>query len=285
MKDPAQRPAIDDQTRIILIARVVGVYFLTVSGVIGVILYNAIPLFDQRSRPSAFMLVVWFLYYVAPWILAVSFGVMFKPFWKSFRNIFFTILSIQLLYSFTVSMLRWDYRESFSNQFHWKKSDKIKIIKLTPLQFDRDGDGFIEEVKVTADFDFKKIRPGEYLLDGVIVPGASLSPYLIEGGGIFTINKTGEANIISKDFIVTPRKDKSDVSLALQNFQIKFILFRIVHVSERGKKILQYTRWSPFMRETDWDGADKQIYEDWLKLDNQTWPDVFIMRSPVLEKS
>ncbi len=209
MKNYSQLSDVDDQSRLTLTARIVSLYSLIVLSVIGAIVYYQAPisLENGRSGSPTVLYFVWFLYYGLPFVLAVIFGCLFRPFRKSFRNILFAIFFMQLLYSFTVSMLRWEYLQNFNNARRWKKSDRIKIMDLTPQQFDRNQDGFIEEVKLNAVFDFTKIRPGEYLLDAAIVSDSSVSPFEIDGGGLFAIEKTGADNMISREFDITVRND------------------------------------------------------------------------------
>ncbi len=281
-----QRSVIDEQARIVLTLRVVTVYFFIVFSVVFSIEYYKASFYrgEWCTWPTGVMLLIWFLYYGVPVVLASIFGFLFRPFAKSFRNIFFAILIIQLFFSFILMMLRWDYLRNFKNKNQWKKSDSIKIEKLTPQFYDRNQDGLIEEIKLNGVFDFAKMRPGEYLLDSATVPGGSLSPFVIDGGGTFTITKTGIENKIIKEFTVIARKDLGAVLDKPQNFQVKFLLFRIVSIDEYGKKVLAAARWAPFLRMTDWEGADKEIYADWLLLDSKTDPQVFSMRAAGISK-
>ncbi len=274
----------DDQSRLILAFEIVALYFLIVVGVVGAIVYFNPPLYrgEWYAWPTGLMLLIWFLYYGAPLILASIFGFLFKPFAKSFRNIFFAILIIQLFFSFILMTLRWDYLQNFNNKNRWKKSDRISIEKITPRQFDRNQDGYIEEIRLDVVFDFTRLRPSDYLLHAAIVPGGSVSAFIVDGGGEFSIVKTGGENKFEREFIVAPRTDLGPLPIGLQNFQLKFLLFRIVMIDEYGKNILAFTRWSPFLRSTHWDGSDPEIYEDWRPLDNKITPDVFSMRAPVL---
>ncbi len=276
-------PQYNEQRRIHLVARIVLLYFLILGGVDGAIVHFKPNLYQQVFpwRPTLLLFLVWFLYYILPFVLALIFGYIFRPFGKNFRNVYFSIFIIQLFYSFIVGMLRWEYAQAFTDQLQWKKSDRIKIINLASQQFDRDENGFIEEIKVSVEFDFKKIRPGEYLIDAAIVPGASLSPFLVDGGGLFTIAKTGQTNRIKKDFVVTARDNCMNVDCQLQDFQIKILLFRIANVDSYGKKLLLFSRWSPFLRDTNWEGLDKKIYGDWILRDDHLLPEVYSIRTPI----
>lgn len=274
----------DDPSRMILVAQVVSLYFLTVIGVVAAIVYYQVPIYQGEwyAWPTPALFLVWFLYYGVPFVLASIFGFLFRPFSKSFRNIFFAILMIQLFFSFILMTLRWDYLQNFNNKNRWKKSDRITIEKITPRQFDRNQDGYIEEIRLNVVFDFTRLRPSDYLLHAAIVPGGSLSAFVVDGGGAFSITKTGGENKFEREFVVTPRTDLGPLPIGLQNFQLKFLLFRIVAIDEYGKNILALARWSPFLRSTHWDGVDQEIYEDWRPLDNKITPDVFSMRASVL---
>lgn len=276
MKDNQYIQIIDEQGRIYLTARAVVFYFLLVGAVIGTIINAETPLTHD---------IVWiikFLYYVLPLILAFIFSYLFRPFWKSFRNILFAILIIQFLYSFGVSMMRWDYLQKQSDKNHWKKSDRIKVTKHNAKYFDRNSDGFLDELVLDLTMDFTKIRTGDYLLHGVIVPGASFAPFSIEGGGEFKITERGEKNILVRSFVITPRSDLGRIPYEMKNFQVKLMLFRVLTVDEYGKKLLQFARWSPFLRETNWHGEDKAIYGDWVLLNDVTSPDVYTLRTPAV---
>ncbi|MCB9757900.1 MAG: hypothetical protein H6753_05710 [Candidatus Omnitrophica bacterium] len=285
MKNHSQSSDIDDQARLILTARIVSLYCLIVFSVISAIVYYQAPisLENGRSGSPAILYFVWFLYYGLPFVLAVIFGCLFRPFRKSFRNILFAIFFMQLLYSFTVSMLRWEYLQDFNKARGWKKSDRIRIADLTPQQFDRNQDGFIEELKLNVVFDFTKIRPGEYLLDAAIVSDAAVSPFEINGGGLFTIDKTSADNMISREFDITVRADLESAVYVMQTFQVKLLLFRIISIDERGKNVLAFSRWSPFFRSTNWDGSDAEIYADWVLFDKQVLPNIFSLRAPLLK--
>lgn len=285
MKNHFQSSHVDDQNRLILTARIVILYSLIVISVISVIVYFQTPISLESGHlgSSAILYFVWFLYYGLPFVLAVIFGSFFRPFRKSFRNILFAIFFMHLLYSFTVSMLRWEYLQDFNKTRAWKKSDRIRIADFTPQQFDRNQDGFIEEVKLNAVFDFTKIRPGEYLLDATIVTDAPISPFEIDGGGLFVIDKTGIDNMISRDFVITGRRDLESATYAIHNFQVKLLLFRIISIDERGKTLLAFSRWSPFLRTTRWDGSDEEIYADWVLFDKKVLPNIFSIRAPLLK--
>ena len=285
MRNHSQSSGVDDQSRLSLSARIVILYSLIVLGVIGAINYYQEPILSENGRVllPTILYLVWFLYYGFPFVLAVIFGCFFSPFRKSFRNILFSIFFLQLLYSFMVSMLRWEYLKDFNNIRRWKRSDRIRIADLTPQQFDRNQDGFIEEIRLNAVLDFTKIRPGEYLLDAAIVPDASVSPFEIDGGGLFTIDKTGVDNMIAREFVITVRNDLASASYAMQNFQVKLLLFRIVRIDQRGKKLLAFARWAPFLRSTRWDGSDSEIYADWVLFDKKVLSNVFSIRAPLLK--
>ncbi|MCB9771342.1 MAG: hypothetical protein H6754_02170 [Candidatus Omnitrophica bacterium] len=276
MKENHYIQTIDEQGRIYLTARAVVFYFLLVGAVIGTIITSKTPLTND---------IVWIikiLYYVLPLILALIFAYLFRPFWKSFRNILFTILVVQFLYSFCVNMMRWDYLQKQSDKNHWKKSDRIKVIKHNAKYFDRNSDGFLDELVLDLTMDFTKIRTGDYLLHGVVVPGASLSPFSIDGGGEFKITERGAKNILARSFVITPRSDLGRIPYEMKNFQVKLMLFRVLSVDEYGHKLLQFARWAPFLRKTNWQGEDKAIYGDWVLLHDVTSPDVFTLRTPAV---
>ncbi len=283
MKNRAQTEHIDDPARLVLSLQVVGFYFLTVACVIGAIIHYDMPLYKGEGYrwPTAVMFVVWFLYYVAPLILAVIFGFLFRPFGKSFRNIFFAIFLIEICYSFVVGMLRWEYLQNFKNTKQWKKSDRIRIAKVTPSYFDRNQDGFIEEIRLNVDFNFAWIRPGQYQLQANIFPPALVASFGLKGGGKFEIAKLTAESILTKEFILTARHDRQGGAEQVVDFQVAFSLSRIVAIDQYGKRVLTYARWAPFLRTTDWQGIDKEIHGDVLVIDQRILPDVFSMRAVI----
>lgn len=280
------KPLFDEHSRILLTVRITVVYILTVLALLGAVLYYKIPLYGASfyAMPSVTLGLIWVMYYIVPLLLAVVFGLLFRPFGKSFRNIYFAILAAQILFSFIACLFRWEYLLRFETANYWKKSDRIRIEEFKEQHFDKNQDGFIDEIKLNLTLNLTKIRPGNYLLHGVIVPGATMSPFIIEGGGEIKIAQTGPENIFVKVFVIQPRMDLPKARMELQNFQVKFLLFRIATVDQYGQNLLMYTRWSPFFRVTGWDGSDREIYGDWHLLDTLVRPEIFTMWSPVIPK-
>lgn len=289
MKSHLRKTDVDRQARVLLTAGILVIYIITVIAVALAIdhfnpsLYNG----EFYTFPNVLMLSVWFLYYVAPVILAVIFGLVFRPFWPSFRNLLLAILTVQLLVSFTFAMMHWEYLQKFQKQNRWKRNDRLRLVELAPKQYDLNEDGFLDQITVSPIFDFTKIHPGEYVLHAAIVPGGGFSPFLIDGGGTFKIVTRGPRaeNKITKDFTIKPRSDRgTDVTTwEEKTFQIKFMLFRVATVDEKGKKLLRLTRWSPFLRTTDWEGGDPKITGDMILLDTLTTTEAFTLRAPEMQ--
>jgi hypothetical protein len=273
------------QARVFLAANILVIYTLTVVAVAVAIDHFNPSLFNGEinKSPNILILTVWFLYYIVPVLLAIIFGLLFRPFWRSFRNLIFAFLTLQCLVSFTLCMVRWDYVKKFQDDNRWRKNDKIRIIELDPKYYDVNEDGFLDQLTVSPVFDFTRIRAKDYLLHVALVP--SDGPFTIDGGGPFTITEKGEKNKITREFVVKPRTDLgTDVSLYVPtNFKIKFILFHVVTVDDKGKKLLRYTRWSPYLRETNWEGEDPVIYGDWILLDTFTTKEIFTIPAPTME--
>lgn len=273
---------LDPQRRIFLIARVVLLYIVMVVATIKIVLAYNFPLFkgDYYTFPTIWLWVIWALYYVAPFFFAILYGIWFRPFWQGFRNLLIAIVAVQLLYSFSVSMVRWDYLKKFEHRNRWSANDRLKIRSFKSQYLDKNQDGFKDELNMTAEFDLSKIRGGEYLIHATIVPGGGLSPLLIEGGGTIKIEKRADNNIFVQQFIVTPRTGQGVVYGNDFQFQIKIFLSRIINVDDQTTKLLQWTRWSPYFRETNWDGSDPEISGDWKVLESVLRPEFFILRVP-----
>lgn len=287
METDVRTTNVDQQARVFLAANILVIYVLTVVASALAIDHFQAPLFtgDLDKTPNILMLSIWFLYYAAPLILASIFGILFRPFWPSFRNLLVAILTIQFLFSFTVCMLRWDYLRKFNANNLWRKNDKIKVLDLDPKHYDLNEDGFLDQIKLSPVFDFTKIRPSEYVMDAALVPSGGSSPFTIDGGGAFVVSERGDKNKITKDFVIKPRTDHGTAVHLYQDasFQVKFLLFRVVTIDKKGKKLLGFTRWSPYLRSTTWQGSDPQIFADMILLNNKTTTEKFTLPAPSLD--
>ena len=284
MKNKTDYPLeIDEQARIFLITRLVIVYVATIVAVAWGTFYYKLALYagNYMRWPTPWLWTIWFLYYVLPFVLAIVYGLTFRPFWRSFRNFWTTIIVIQLLYSFGASVLRWDYVQKVQHKGRWSRNDVIKIKNFASKYFDRNQDGLKEELRVRAVFDLTQMRPGEYVLDASFVAeeGKGGVEWLrLEGGETVKFAMREDKNIFQEEFVIAPLQGVGPTYEDV-NFRIRFILSRIVTVDEQGLRLLQFTRWSPFLRKTDWEGADPELYGDWIVLGRFIQPDVFTLRA------
>ncbi len=273
---------IDEQARIYLIARLVVVYFVTIAAVAWGTVYYQLPLYkgDFLRWPTPWLWTIWFLYYVLPFVLAIVYGLTFRPFWRGFRNLWVTIIVVQLLFSFGANAFRMDYLQKILRKARWSHGDDIKIKNFIFKYFDRNQDGLKEELRVRAVFDLTQLRPGEYLLDASLINDegkAGVEWLSLQGGETVKLAMREDKNVFQEEFVISPIQGVAPTYEEI-NFRIRLILSRIINVDEYGLRLFQFTRWSPFLRKTDWEGNDPEVYGDWIVLGRFTQPNVFTLR-------
>lgn len=271
----------DPRRRVVLIARIAVVYVIMAAGAAWAAGYFQVPLYEgAAARPTVWLWSIWTVYYLAPFGFAALYGFLFRPFWAGFRDFLLTILALQLLYSFSINMLRWEYLQKARVQGRWSQNDKLKIAAFQNRYLDQNQDGLKDELQVRVTCDLTRIRRGEYLIDAAVVPGGANSPLVLEGGGMVKVEARGEKNMFVQTFSVRPQGGLAPAIGHDLHFQLKFILSRIISVDDRGTWLRQLGRWSPYFRTTGWDGSDPAISDNWIVLESVTRPEVFLLRVP-----
>lgn len=267
--EPARKPS-----RFILKSYILLIYFTTVLMFISTIVIRESPLCSPRDAllPPYYLFAIHPLYYIFPIVLALIFGVLFPPFLKNFRDILFPIFYIAIIYSFTTYMFRSFYAEERSGEVMRGQYAKIEINNFSHAFSVNKKDGTVDTVDFTARFAMAGFPPGDYRLT-VLLTDYAETPASIEIGTFnFPVNAE-EGRIYVGHFKFVPPKQSSGPEKA--EYDVGMILQRSLPVDEYGKKVLAFTRWSPFFRTTNWNGADPEIKDEIVTLDVLKYVDYF----------
>jgi len=110
----------------------------------------------------------------------------------------------------------------------------------------------MDRVEFSGMFDVMDLLPGKYVLQAIVSqngqdlpenPAANIENQLRPGVTNYKIRFSISLGNYQKYF----RNGPLDLDINLQ---------KMWQVGPRGKKILSFSRWAPFLRATDWDGED-----------------------------
>jgi hypothetical protein len=257
-----------------VLIQVVFVYYVILIGFVWLTVRVDAPLYQGAwvRFPSPWLWTLWALYYIIPFFLALLFGILFRPFWLSLRNVLVTIFIIHGLYSVVMFGIRYHYLQKYEADVH-----ATRLLRLDNFQVSHDmsspgSDGLIHRITFLGTFDLSQYPHGQYTIfteitqNGNLVPGGDLGAYDF-------ILKEGSPRDVRVLFESHPQ-DYQD-HFGRGNFEVNAGIQRIFSVDEDGKKILAFTRWAPLIRYTSWDGRDPEIYDDVLDIDYITGVDRF----------
>ncbi|OGX31630.1 MAG: hypothetical protein A2787_03505 [Omnitrophica WOR_2 bacterium RIFCSPHIGHO2_01_FULL_48_9] len=261
-----------DRAQVIrLTVQVVFVYFLVIVFLIVCMLFGDMP----APYPKTWTGLMDFVYYFLPYLLALWAGVMLRPFWPSFRNVFVGIIVVHLFYSFGIYMghaYHWDRLEQQTRRY---RSEKIKILTVDHQFLKNSQDDSAVQLLVRLQFDSAELSSGDYRMTaelwqrGLAVPQAQFDFYDFrigeKGGQVFQTVLSAELQNFNKD----TAGDPYDINLRIQ---------RKILIDESIKNFLFWARWAAFFRTADWEGRDTELTDRWVethvlrKIDSVPWP-------------
>ena len=233
---------------------------------------SGVPLTDgigpRGSRLWLDLILIY--YYVLPPVLAVILGMMFRPFWPNFRNFLVTIFVIHGLYSFVVSVIRHQYLMQRQAEFDSGQSTDIQLKSVRHELTDRNGDGVLNELNIYADIDLAQLQPGRYDMKAVLVKGDNPVLHGELTAPAFDVVAGSSGNMavhFVSDFEAINPSYRQTV------FDVDFQLNKEPIADYQLEKILAFSRWAPFFRETAWNGSDPQFRDasrtiaEWVSAD------------------
>lgn len=261
------------KSRIPLAGRIVIVYYLVLVSLVMLTLQSGQPLhFNRDEVPVAWLDVIKFAYYVLPVLLAVIYGIIFRPFWAKFRDLLVIILVIHGTYSVFVYSCRVLYFERLKNETFKLRLAEYSLYGVQHRMLDTTKDGLIDRVEFRAKLDAAEFPPGQYIVYAKITQrGQEFSDGII-GRFPFQIFPTQQKPFMIQ-FAVNPQLFESYYESG--HFDLNLGLQRVVGVDDAGHWLLAMSRWSPFIRFTSWDGEDPAVQNAVLDLDYREKLDAF----------
>jgi len=259
-------PEAEKRSRWPLMLLVVGIYFATV-----VFYILCLTSFDLElmsgppSRPNPALIVLWGLYYFVPFILAVVIAGLFRPFWKTFRDVLVPIFYLALVYSFLIFMLRSPYAEKHWNDLRNGRLANMRLAEIEHVLIDGDQNGRAESVRFTFRFNLDEFPPGKYRITGwvEVIPGDQPPDKI--GAFIVPVSYGGaNSGVGNFDFDIPA----AHAGLG-REYDLQLQLHRIAEMDKSLRRILALSRWSPFFRTTSWDGEDPELHTRPILLDTR----------------
>ncbi|HQP11678.1 MAG TPA: hypothetical protein PK470_02840 [Candidatus Omnitrophota bacterium] len=261
------------KSRIPLAGRIIIVYYLVLVSLVVLAIQSGQPLQVQREDvPVSLLDVIKFTYYVLPVLLAVMYGAMFRPFWAKFRDLLVLVLVIHGAYSVFVYSCRVAYFERLRNETFKLRLAQYSLYGVQHRMLDTTKDGLIDRVEFRAKLDAAEFPPGQYIVYAKVTQrGKEFSDSVI-GRFPFRIFPTNQKPFIIQ-FASNPQLFESYYESGY--FDLNFGLQRVVGVDESGYWLLALSRWSPFIRFTNWNGEDPAVQNAVLDLDYREKVDSF----------
>lgn len=240
-------------------------------GLVAVSLWFDIPFYKgSGNQPDRWLYLVWFFYYVVPWVTAFFLGFVLRPFWPRFRNLLVAILVIQGIYSVSVYALRCVYREKRKEVFHEARMSQFKTLGFRPRFYDRNHDGIIDDVELLIRCQMSGYPLGTYLLQASVTQQGRIFPD--SGIGSFPVTLGDDKpKMFTAKFRFDPRVFEPYFESG--TFTADLSIQAMAKVDADGARLMAFGRWSPFLRSTSWRGdRDAEISEQIIDLEDV--PDV-----------
>ncbi len=176
--------------------KIVAIYFAAIVVLVCLAVVFPVPFYFPNTPgrwPTPFLLLFFFMYYVVPLMIAVAFGFIFRPFWRHFRNLFFTIFLIQILYSAGAQVLRIQILGKIKHDIDRSKSIKLPVKAISQQLLDENNNGIVDTIEFVTGVDLEKYPIGEYLI----------YEYLTQLGQQIYVDM-GAQNVVRKPAVVTP---------------------------------------------------------------------------------
>ncbi len=253
-------------TWFLLTGRSVFVYFLILLSFVILTSHFNIPLYHQTpwiAMPSPWLWVVFFVYYFAPVVWGVIFGITLPPFWRGFRNFWATILIVQIVASGAIATVREEYLQKRADRIHQARRATLKTRFFREERFDDNKDGWTDRIEFFVELDFKNFLEGRYVVEAFVTQYRQPLPHGKIGKAEFEFLPEGQKTLRAR-FRVNPQHFRSYFQSG--PFEVNLTLAKKVILDEEARFLLSVTRWSPFLRETGWDGQDPRIREEVIPL-------------------
>ncbi len=251
-----------------LVSRITLCYFLSLAGLIILTIQSGYPLYleEETQNPiyTTWLKLLLFFYYGAPFIIAFSFGILFRPFLQNFRNLYITILTIQGLYSFFMYITRDQYSEKRQSGIQQARLSRWRILSFEHQPMDFQNDGKVDQIDFLTRLEFFDFPEGEYQVFLILRQKTKENPRIRIGNFRFIVPQK-EERIHNIRFQVYT--DKVLGVLPLKDFEVDLGVEEILGIDEVGKRILSLARWAPYFRSGDWQGRDRHIKEEIVELD------------------
>jgi hypothetical protein len=257
-KTRRQHHQLPASSRIGLTARITVVYYLALLGLVWLTIASDAPLAGGEGPPASrlWLKIIVFYFYVLPPVLAVILGIIFRPFWPNFRNFLVTVFVIHGLYSFGISVIRHQYLMQRLAEFDAGPSSEIQLKSLRHELTDKYGDGVLNQLDIFAEIDLSQLQPGRYSLKAALVKGNAPVAHGDLAAPAFDV-AAGASGNLSFHFV----SDFAAVNPSYQEMvlNVDFQLMKEFTADHQWERILAFSRWAPFFRETGWDGSDLQF--------------------------
>ncbi len=238
---------------------ILGVYVLTVAGLAAATQWAGGTGIDDPIlwRGASWRDVLVFFYYGLPVLLALIFGLLFRPFWPHFRNLIVAVFVVQMFYSLGVYGVRWRYVDRRRRaESALKGRLRLKILSTRHRLLDRDADGLVDKIEIFVHAAMRGFPPGRYQVYAEVSQKGMTLPRGRIGAVSLTLRDGGPRDFKMR-FTCDPRPWAA--YYAGGAFSVGLGVLQAVPVGEDGERIVAWSRWSPFLRTTSWTGKDPEI--------------------------
>lgn len=234
-------------------------YFVVLAFLIALTLIFDIRLYSGEGFfrfPSPWLLFLWAIYYIAPFVVAIIFGFRARPFWRNFILLAISIFALHFLYSVVVSIPRVLYAQQWQKDIQQSQARTFKVNSFEHQFSDDNKDGLTDKIILSGALDVSSLTNGKYILyanlskDGQPIPGGGL--------GTSDFSVTNSKDLYSPTFEINPINFKDFTG----NLDVNLELRRDVSPSEYGKALIFLCRWAAFFCPTSKEGYDPVIYHD-----------------------
>jgi len=253
-------PRFYPRTRSALVFKIVCVYYATLLGFIAYVVYTQ-RFWSGGIFPASWQTALVCLYYLAPLLIAFVFGLLFRPFWNHFRDLLMSIFLVHLLYSIGIYGWRQAYLNERQEVITQSSLAEIRAESFSHRLLDNDHDGRVDEVALWGRLNVRELPPGRYITGIVLSQGNELiSDGLVAKSGF----QKGDKGEVDLKFSFDPRRYGQRFEHPVR---MDLYIYRVVEVSEEAEQITWFSRWTPFLRTTSWQGQDQDFYGDLVRIE------------------
>lgn len=250
-----------------LLWQIVLCYVVTWLGLVLLTLKFNLPLRkgDYFAFPTNWQLFLLVFYYVLPFVLSLFFGLLFRPFWPNFRNLWISLLVLQGIYSLGCFAWREYCLGKWEAAVHQTKIASARVVS-TETGVKESSDGQIAQGKVLVTVDMAEFPEGIYELACFLrnPKAATAQEYQRIGRAHWVLTKDALPNK-TVQFTFNPKNFKSLFERG--PVTVNALLNRLLIVDAFSQSALDWSRWSPFLRSVSWTGEDSEIYDQALEIE------------------